>query len=1013
MSGPCADRLEVLGAWLDGEASAAEVAELERHVQVCEGCREASRMLADLGSSVAHQPTLAPPADFAARTARAVVPAAGGFAWLRFASPLSARSASVGMALAELLDRQPRGRPGPAQVMLLFGLPALLLGLWNPSVPAWFLKIAAVCLLVGLPLHHWQARVARLGSLQRGRALEEILQTGVSRAQLLDALAVAGLGRLAWAGLGLVPLLCLADVRAGLLWLPALLAVAWLGSYPAACWSLGGGWRLGVVAGLGAVGLVFGGPSALQTLGWLGPDKDTAGNELGLPVEGARETFIWAHGQALRWICGLVMLGICLLLCRALALRLLERGPSRTRRSRNRWLLGDSEFPLVMRENVRRASRAPRGLAGVTLLYLPLPLLSAALAGSLTQDVESGWTWTLLVLITVGIVARAALRTLGAVLQEREQGLLQTGAIGPNFIGEWVKVTVSEAGLAFLSLWALPLVAVALTPREPLDRLEESLLSAPILTALLALALGMTAVAALLGLALSARSRTLGEARASLLAWGFGWLAAILTSLATFKLFVRDSDPVALQVAMSGGGALTAFWSLVVLQKALRLPVAAPVGASLGGRLAVCSGAAGATLGLVVNSWPRLPEPWAWDLVPLQVAAGFGLGWMAGRLWAWLVGPILRVEGVSRLQSWLITVGWAASFGLGVGLLRLLLTCLELLPFEHWAFDQIALATTASLVTAAVLWKVGPATDQACRLPLARVLTVSIIRSSLALAVLVLCLHWEFHLAPVDPEPILQQVRARRLASRQLPPPAARLEKLLRGDWPAGASAPYLNPKTLTPRVAEVAEAIRRGEFPSGDPTRPLAMDPDLLAGVAYSLTDLGTAKQSFHHLLLAVEWSARSRNLKYARTALGELQKWLAQKELTSAELRELLARTEGLDRLDLLPSFDEQFADSLSRLDAMRAYYDLPEAYWRRQRQVLATVYLQLRPLCANLDRSVDELEEKALERCAPCSLARSAILQSRWGSYATRVSDEREARLVLADVRARAQQQLEASK
>jgi len=990
MSEPCADKLETLGAWLDGEATEAEARELERHLEACAGCREASRMLADLGSSVAHQPTLAPPPDFAVRTARAVVPAAPGW---RFPD---LRGRSVALALAQMLARGKEGRPGPARVMLLFGLPALAFGLFNPLLTVWFLKIAAVCLLAGLPVHYWQGRVARLGSLQRGRALEEILLTGVSRAQLLDAVAVSGLGALAWAGLGFAPLLALADPGAGFLWLPVLLLVAWLGSYAAACWSLGGGWRLGVLAVLGGLGLVL----------W--PDLSGAESPL-VRLATSQDVADVVVQQVLRWGPALVICALCLLVARGFTLRLLEREPSRPRGKRNRWLLAGSDNPVVMRENVRRAARAPRSLAVVGLIHCGPVLVSVALAGSLLDSVESqAWAW--IYLLAAGVLAWTATRTLGAVLHERERGtwdtLLQTGAVGLAFVAGWVQVAVSEAFLAFLSLLGLPLLVAGLL-LEP---------AVPLVAAFATVGAGLTGTAALLGLALSARSRTLGEARASLLAWGCGTALASLGLMVVAPAVVGPDDwePWVLPlVAVACVGLLVALWSAFTLKRHLLLSAAIAGSGNLRSRLAVCSGWAGAALTVAANSWPVWPSS---SEALLQAALGYGLGWLAGVALAWLVAPVLRFEGRTLLARWLVTLLWGIIFGLALGGLRLLMVCLDWFP-AHWAYDQIALAVAVSAGVAALL---GLRTsDAAAAGSFRRALVASFSRAGVALALLAAYMAWEYRLPPADAEPFLAQVRAQREAARQLPPPVARLEGLLRGNWPSGASGPYVDPDRLRSMLPEVRAVVRHGEFPVQDPAFPFAMRPALLEGVADALVTLHQREPSLDCLLLAVEWSARGRQLSYAHAALNNLRLVLDSLQLTDAELRRLLARTEGLDRLDFTPVCDDWFAMDLRRLERERIEYpDRPEFYWRHQRDALIVTYLRTRPLCIALadSRSIRLAQRDAFESCGPHAPAAGRPSNHRaryWVDdlpVASLVDKERSARRSLLGIRAEAQRQLE---
>ncbi len=909
MSAPCTERLEVLGAWLDGEATEAEAEDLQRHLAVCPGCREASGWLADLGASVARQPRVEVPADFAVRTARVALAANRPSRWTafrRWAEELASGSSGREGALGVLLGREGRGRPSPALVLVLFGLPALLLGLYNPTLPDVFLRIAAAGLLVALPMHHWQARAARLGSLRRGRALEEILLSGLSPARLLDGLAVAGLGSLAWAALGFEVLLL---PTGEVCWLPAVLALAWLGSYAAACWSLGEGLRLGLLA---------------------------AGAALTLAVSaGAGMTFAWAGAIA--------YLFPSLAACRWLALRRLQ-SPTRAAsgaQPRNLWLVGPSENAVVMRERMRRATRF-----GPVLRHLPLAVLTAAWTWQVSHDPRSTITWLSLGLLLVGVVGGAALRTLGAVLHERERGtwepLLQANAAGREFVLGWLLVATGEAVLGLALLLPLALLTTNLALNAP--AIEEAVL----VLELCALAW----VSALLGLSISAGSRTPGEARSSLLAWACGLTMLALALVAVGQALKPDVQLMHVGlVAVGLVGGIAGFWSSRALHRRLSLaPPPAPV-ATLPGRLAVCSAWAGAALGLVAHSWP-LPPALRWGSA-LQFLVGYAAGWLSGHALAWLLAPLLGYAGDTRLVRWGVTVFWATLFGLTVGGLRMLLTVLDVCS-GNWAYDQIALSAAVSAAVAALVALRGrPLSAPQVRTTLPRALAVSVLRTGMAVGILGALLYGRFYVTPVDVAPILAQVQARRLAAQNRPSAPNQLDRLLRGDWPAGASFAYFSAPDF--RIQDVVELMQT-PFPLPDPAVPLAGEPNLVSGIERRLELLASqsndrAKQ-LEYGLLRFQFCRWSGSRWSAMTALSFLHAEVNRGGLSLSQLQ--LLRDGTLDGAgDFLAECDSLFAGDLKRLEEQRAFHpDRPEFYWTHRRRVIESVYVNVRPLCSRLE-------------------------------------------------------------
>ncbi len=642
---------EELSAWLDGEATPDESARVESHLKVCSRCRQTKDLMAQAGSTLARIDVALPPVE-ALRPKIRRLPTLKLPSWPNH--PIA------------LLRQRPGATPNPLAVLALFGLPALLFSLLNPEQAQVFLGLSAVGLLVGLPLHHFRTEVSVLTSLRRGRCLEEILSTGLPARQLVDTLAVQSLGAVARVGIPLVPVLALGSqefhdrdfaLQAALGWLPLVVLLFWLGSYVVlflGAWSKDGETRNLPQQLLAAVVLL----PALALAIWAHP------------LLGA----LWMAGTA-RY---LAIWGLDHL---AEVDRLISRP---TRRQRNPWVRWSSENPIVAREAMRKAASTPGGLGG---------LIGAR---ALTMVLPALWVWSLLSMhgltaywsgfgiLLVLVWARAASRTLGAVVGERERGtwetMMQTGLTRAEFVKGWKAVTWGAVGMDFLPAVGVLIGAGFLVLPQPL--------AAPLLAGLLALFL---ASGTEVGLALSALSRSTREANGRLIAaagYGFvGWLAlsgvgaAVAEWLRTERLLVgflwTTLDQVMLFVTMGLTALAGRRWARRVLACELGFSAPeVPVTDDSLRRLVLFSSACA---GVCVSLFIEPAQAATVTDVLVRMLVGGGLAAATGLMVYWVAQPLLNAlsaHATRRATMVLSGAGVGAGCGLIVSYLPLLLQLL-------------------------------------------------------------------------------------------------------------------------------------------------------------------------------------------------------------------------------------------------------------------------------------------------------------------------------------------------
>lgn len=631
---------EELSAWLDGEATPDESARVESHLKVCTRCRQTKDLMAQAGSTLARLEVALPPVE-------ALRPKS-------LPKPWSLPQLSWPNHPIAMLRRRPGALPNPLAVLALFGLPALLFSLLNPEQAQVFLGLTAVGLLVGLPLHHFRTEVSVLTSLRRGRCLEEILSTGLPARQLVDTLAVQSLSAVARVGVPLVPVLALGSQEfhdkefafaAALAWLPLVVLLFWLGSY--------------VVLFLGA---------------W---SKDGVSRNLpqqllaALVLLPAAALAVWAHPLlGALWMAGTARyLAIWGLDHLGEVDRLISRP---TRRRRNPWALAHSENPIVAREAMRKAASVPGGLAGVVgaralTMLLPLIWVLSFLDGGPEHWLGNYWVgFGILVLL---VWARAASRTLGAVVGERERGtwetMMQTGLSQREFIQGWKAVTWGAVGMDFLPAVGVLIMAGFLFLPYPL--------AAPLLAGLLALFLSCGAE---VGLALSALSRTTREANGRLIAaagYGFlGWLAlsgvgaAVAEWLRSERLLTGFLWTTLDHVVLFATMALTALagrrWARRVLARELGFssPVVLASDESMRRLVLLSSACAGVAVSLFIE--PGRGSQWG-DILVLLLAGG-SLSAALGFVLHWLAEPLLSALTARLTHRAALVLG-----GAGVGAL--------------------------------------------------------------------------------------------------------------------------------------------------------------------------------------------------------------------------------------------------------------------------------------------------------------------------------------------------------
>ncbi|MGE0492531.1 MAG: hypothetical protein AB7S38_25170 [Vulcanimicrobiota bacterium] len=342
-----------------------------------------------------------------------------------------------------LARRRARRCHTPAAYWVGLGLVPVGLTGWLPISPLTSLLMMLAVNLI-YPLYLAGHGAMALASLRRGRCFDELLGSRTTARELIDSVALDTAMVFARTGFWLL------GPWAGWFWLqgqsPAWAVPAWLGqlgmavllSYLA---QAGQSWSDGdadfvirqAVVGVGLAPVVLGGSLLL------GPEPNAPG----------------LAGLALA--VGLV--------CRALAVRGLEAYPrlrgkirqardlfaSRTPGWGDIYELGMAQNPVVFRERRAEARYAPLGRFGLLLgRHGFAALLLAAVAGTAYRALEAHWAnlqgvlWMTVVVFFVVQTLRAAYRTVGSLVDERESGtlesLLQTTLSGRDWIAGWVMV---------------------------------------------------------------------------------------------------------------------------------------------------------------------------------------------------------------------------------------------------------------------------------------------------------------------------------------------------------------------------------------------------------------------------------------------------------------------------------------------------------------------------------------------------------------------------------------------
>lgn len=299
-----------------------------------------------------------------------------------------------------LTSRRGREIAAPWWVLVaLFAVPAVFFGYLDGLQGQGFLLVSALLAMIALPAYALQRDLSFLVALHRGRALEEILISGLEPSEIVDAVATASLGSLLRAG---VPVALVLAVFTPvfqwplllLFWLPAAYLAQWAVAY----------WLQFLILQRGRLFLhVFGPVSVGGWLTWLQPSLWP----LVLPA------CAWALYSA-----------------RSLTIASLasQESPRRSARSR-RHLLWRIENPILARELARRPV-GWRQLFVTVALALLWPYLFL-----------SYWNQALAAVVLLNFL-RASFRTLSAVVSEREaltwESLLQTGLSAGRFSFGWV-----------------------------------------------------------------------------------------------------------------------------------------------------------------------------------------------------------------------------------------------------------------------------------------------------------------------------------------------------------------------------------------------------------------------------------------------------------------------------------------------------------------------------------------------------------------------------------------------
>jgi len=291
------------------------------------------------------------------------------------------------------LRRAPETKAHWWALVALFAFPAGFFWCLDAHQGQGFLLVAALVTMLALPAYALQRDLSTLVALRRGRALEEILLSGLEPSEIVDAVATASLGSLLRSG-GPVALV-LAVFIPVFEW--PLLLVAWL---PLACLAQWAGAYLlqFLILRRGRLSLHAFGPTLVACwLAWLQPPLCL----LILPAA------LWALYSA-----------------RSLAIASLASQDPPVRRSfqsRPR-LLWRTENPILARELARRPV-GWRQLIVTICLALLWPFLFL-----------SYWSQALAAIVLLNFL-RSSFRTLSAIVAEREaltwESVLQTG-LGPG-----------------------------------------------------------------------------------------------------------------------------------------------------------------------------------------------------------------------------------------------------------------------------------------------------------------------------------------------------------------------------------------------------------------------------------------------------------------------------------------------------------------------------------------------------------------------------------------------------
>lgn len=500
---------ETFSAWLDGEGEAP----LEFH-------KEDRKLLEELGEVLRHPPL---PPDFARGTAATILepPRPGlGLRHMKRAKDL----------VGPLLDRRMQAaRPDKKWVLgalAAFGVPGGWMLRYWPEGLAIYGGVAVLGSLLVLFLYHTFQGVSQFTALQRGRALEEVMSTGVRPDRLVDGLAwyqtrsaliayfplaiilapvAISLNRGGWV-LGSIPILGL--VTAAATYLMGGLAMS-RGKFLFQAWAVF--WLPALLLALIHPGLAL--VSLVGGLGW-----------------SSREEMIAALGRT-------------------------DLGSSTAARPPNPFIKGWNDDPLVVRERTRQSRRYSGGLksaVGRQLLgWLPLALPLTCFA---RDTYHNNFIWLTIVYWLLCFV-RGAWPALEVIQRERSSKSFDLLLQSPMTAGEYL------TSLTHLMLWprwseflaGASLVGLGLTIAPNAIGLEHKLLGPVFGVLFAAVACLSTRAGILTGLHLSASQPDLATARtrmipilglmvgAAAVLWGlaytFGMNAILGSSGSTWGLY--------------------------------------------------------------------------------------------------------------------------------------------------------------------------------------------------------------------------------------------------------------------------------------------------------------------------------------------------------------------------------------------------------------------------------------------------------------------------------------------